>query len=69
MSNPHPLNVGYVAKRYPRFSETFIVNEILAHEEDYTCADAVIYGAIRAHQFTAFREEFLRRYHEENDHG
>jgi len=27
-----PLRVGYVVKRYPRFSETFIVNEILAHE-------------------------------------
>jgi colanic acid/amylovoran biosynthesis glycosyltransferase len=26
------LHVGYVVKRYPRFSETFIVNEILAHE-------------------------------------
>lgn len=25
--------VGYVLKRYPRFSETFVVNEILAHEE------------------------------------
>jgi colanic acid/amylovoran biosynthesis glycosyltransferase len=25
-------SVGYVVKRYPRFSETFIVNEILAHE-------------------------------------
>lgn len=24
--------IGYVCKRYPRFSETFIVNEILAHE-------------------------------------
>lgn len=24
--------IGYVVKRYPRFSETFIVNEILAHE-------------------------------------
>lgn len=24
--------VGYVLKRYPRFSETFVVNEILAHE-------------------------------------
>jgi glycosyltransferase involved in cell wall biosynthesis len=24
--------IGYVLKRYPRFSETFIVNEILAHE-------------------------------------
>ena len=28
-STPH---VAYVVKRYPRFSETFIVNEILAHE-------------------------------------
>ncbi|HEX2475685.1 MAG TPA: glycosyltransferase family 4 protein [Lacipirellulaceae bacterium] len=27
-----PLRVAYVLKRYPRFSETFIVNEILAHE-------------------------------------
>jgi colanic acid/amylovoran biosynthesis glycosyltransferase len=26
--------IGYVVKRYPRFSETFIVNEILAHEAD-----------------------------------
>ncbi|MBA3328710.1 MAG: colanic acid biosynthesis glycosyltransferase WcaL, partial [Solirubrobacterales bacterium] len=24
--------VGYVLKVYPRFSETFVVNEILAHE-------------------------------------
>ena len=27
-----PRKVGYVLKRYPRFSETFVVNEILAHE-------------------------------------
>ena len=27
------MRVGYVLKRYPRYSETFIVNEILAHEE------------------------------------
>lgn len=27
-----PQRIGYVVKRYPRFSETFIVNEILAHE-------------------------------------
>lgn len=30
--NQDTLRVGYVVKRYPRFSETFIVNEILAHE-------------------------------------
>lgn len=30
---PRPAQrVGYVLKRYPRFSETFVVNEILAHE-------------------------------------
>jgi colanic acid/amylovoran biosynthesis glycosyltransferase len=27
-----PSRIAYVVKRYPRFSETFIVNEILAHE-------------------------------------
>ena len=32
MSRSEPLRVGYVVKRYPRYSETFIVNEILAHE-------------------------------------
>ena len=35
MSNTYenrPLRVGYVLKRYPRYSETFVVNEILAHE-------------------------------------
>jgi hypothetical protein len=26
------MRVGYVLKRYPRYSETFIVTEILAHE-------------------------------------
>src|SRR2546427_2180629 len=32
MSHTEPLRVGYVVKRYPRYSETFIVREILAHE-------------------------------------
>lgn len=30
--NPSKPKIAYVLKRYPRFSETFIVNEILAHE-------------------------------------
>lgn len=30
--NSSALKVAYVVKRYPRFSETFVVNEILAHE-------------------------------------
>lgn len=32
MTRFEPGPLGYVVKRYPRFSETFIVNEILAHE-------------------------------------
>ena len=30
MPDPSPLRVGYVLKRFPRFSETFILNELLA---------------------------------------
>jgi glycosyltransferase involved in cell wall biosynthesis len=33
MPGPEPLRVGFVVKRYPRYSETFVVREILAHEE------------------------------------
>jgi glycosyltransferase involved in cell wall biosynthesis len=32
MPVPDSYKLGYVVKRYPRFSETFVVNEILAHE-------------------------------------
>jgi glycosyltransferase involved in cell wall biosynthesis len=32
MLGPEQNRIGYVVKRYPRYSETFIVNEILAHE-------------------------------------
>ena len=32
MSPVRPTLIGYVIKMYPRFSETFILNEILAHE-------------------------------------
>src|SRR4051794_6252204 len=32
MLSPSEPRVGYVVKVYPRFSETFVVNEILAHE-------------------------------------
>ncbi len=32
MSRPDGPKVGYVVKRYPRYSQTFVVNEILAHE-------------------------------------
>jgi glycosyltransferase involved in cell wall biosynthesis len=33
MSHTGNFRVGYVVKRYPRYSETFIVREILAHEK------------------------------------
>jgi colanic acid/amylovoran biosynthesis glycosyltransferase len=32
MTPPDPVRIGYVLKMYPRFSETFILSEILAHE-------------------------------------
>jgi len=32
MSVNGSMKVGYILKRYPRYSETFIVNEIIAHE-------------------------------------
>ena len=33
MPQNNSFKVAYVVKRYPRYSETFIVNEILAHEK------------------------------------
>lgn len=33
MSVDESMRVGYILKRYPRYSETFIVNEIIAHEQ------------------------------------
>src|SRR5437867_594844 len=33
MALSEPMHVGYIVRRYPRYSETFIVREILAHEE------------------------------------
>ena len=33
MFAPSALRVAFVVKRYPRYSETFIVREILAHEQ------------------------------------
>ncbi|WP_380184106.1 glycosyltransferase [Kalamiella sp. sgz302252] len=38
--------VGYVLKRYPRFSETFIVNEILAHERAGLCLAIFALGPV-----------------------
>ena len=33
MAFPEPFRVGFVVKRYPHYSETFIAGEIVADEE------------------------------------
>lgn len=43
--------VGYVVKRYPRFSETFIVNEILAHERAGLKIDIFALGNVEETHF------------------
>lgn len=57
MTVPHPARVGYVVKRYPRFSETFIVNEILAHEETGRQIDIF---ALRGVEETHFQDILAR---------
>ncbi|MDO5682769.1 MAG: glycosyltransferase family 4 protein [Propionibacteriaceae bacterium] len=44
MSQPTVRRIGYVVKCYPRFSETFIVNEILARE---AAGDDIAIAALR----------------------
>lgn len=56
MDNKHPY-VGYVVKRYPRFSETFIVNEILAHERAGMKLDIFALGDVQE----AFFQESISR--------
>lgn len=46
-----PLYIGYVLKRYPRFSETFVVNEILAHERAGMKADIFALGPVSETHF------------------
>ncbi|EXU74295.1 glycosyltransferase family 4 protein [Erwinia mallotivora] len=48
-----PLRVGYVLKRYPRFSETFVVNEILAHERAGMQVDIFALGPVMETWFQA----------------
>lgn len=49
--NQSPLYVGYVLKRYPRFSETFVVNEILAHERAGIRVDIFALGPVAETHF------------------
>ncbi len=47
---PSDARIGYVVKRYPRFSETFVVNEILAHEAAGTQVEIVAqFGPVDTH--------------------
>lgn len=41
---PEGPRVGYVLKMYPRFSETFVVNEILALERQGLALDIFLCG-------------------------
>lgn len=45
------LRIGYVLKRYPRFSETFVVNEILAHERAGAQLDIFALGPVEETHF------------------
>ena len=51
------LRVGYVVKVYPRYSETFIVNEILAHEEAGLSIEVF---ALRPSRDTHFQDAIAR---------
>lgn len=57
MQTEYPPRVAYVLKVYPRFSETFIVNEILAHE---AAGVAVEIFAMRAPTEGRFHEQLAR---------
>ena len=46
-----PMYIGYVLKRYPRFSETFVVNEILAHERAGIQIDIFALGPVMETHF------------------
>ena len=51
------MKIAYVLKRYPRYSETFIVNEILAHEA--AGLDITIF-ALRYPNDTHFQDSIAR---------
>ena len=57
MSYGPSSRIGYVVRRYPRYSETFIVREILAHEE--AGADIEIF-ALRPPNDTHFQDLIAR---------
>ncbi len=54
---PDPCHVGYVMKWYPRYSETFVVREILAHE---TAELPITIFTLRPPGDTHFQESIAR---------
>src|SRR6059036_1010921 len=65
MSASESLRVGYVLKRYPRYSETFIVNELIAHERAGLGLEIF---ALRPPNDTHFQEQVIRRRSHSSDH-
>jgi len=57
INDSYTPRVGYVVKRYPRYSETFIVNEILAHEAAGLSLDIF---ALRLSNDTHFQDTIAR---------
>ena len=57
MNHSFSAHVGYVVKVYPRYSETFIVNEILAHEAAGWMIDIF---SLRPSQDTHFQDRISR---------
>jgi glycosyltransferase involved in cell wall biosynthesis len=51
------MRVGYVLKRYPRYSETFVVNEILAHE---AAGHEIVIFPLRPPMDTHFQDAIAR---------
>lgn len=45
------MHIACVLKRYPRFSEIFVVNEILAHERAGTKIDIFALGPVKETHF------------------
>ena len=57
LSHPPTSRIGYVLKRYPRYSETFVVNEILAHE---AAGQEIEIFALRPVEETHFQDQLGR---------
>ena len=57
MSADRPHRIGYVLKMYPRFSETFIVSEILARE---AAGEEIVIFSLRPPIDARFHPELAR---------